>query len=168
MLSERNTEGMEILYDNFASVLYGVILKIVREENSADELLQETLLKIKKDSIQFDPVKYNLYAWIINICRNLIIDKLRSKDFTDQNKNLTRPLSVNIAESNSSFDPELVDAREKVRKLEPEFRQIIDLLYFQGLTQSEAAEKLNIPLGTVKTRSRAALQRLSDHFDSMK
>jgi RNA polymerase sigma-70 factor (ECF subfamily) len=105
---------------------------------------------------------------MVNVCRNLAIDKVRSKEFVNQNKNQSLDKAVSISDQKNSYDPDLIGVRDVVRKLDPEYKQIIDLLYFEGYSQSEAAEKLNIPLGTVKTRSRAAIQRLRNFFDPQK
>lgn len=166
LLSTRDKRGVELLYDNFSSVFYGVILRIVRNDEIAEALLQEALLQIVDNSSRFDPSKSRLFTWMVNICRNLAIQKIRSEEFIGQNKNQSQSVSVSVVEGKSSYDPDLTDTREIIKKLEPEYRQIIDQLFFEGLSQPEAAGKLNIPLGTVKTRSRAAMQRLRDHFDS--
>jgi RNA polymerase sigma-70 factor (ECF subfamily) len=170
MLSERNTEGMEILYDNYSSALYGVIHRIVQNEKIAEDVLQETFLKIWNNFKQYDPAKGRLFTWMVNVARNMAIDKVRSKEFSQNQKN--RPLSDTVSfvdfDNQATYNPETIGLKEMVRKLEPEYRQIIDLLFFGGYTQSEAAEKLNIPLGTVKTRSRAAIMKLRMQFEKEK
>lgn len=165
LLAGREKQGIEILYDNYSAALYGVIQRIVVSDEIAEEVLQETFLKIWNNFAQYDPSKGRLFTWMVNICRNLAIDKVRSKDFVNQNKNQSIDNAVSLSDHKTSFDPDLIGVRDIVKKLEPEYRQIIDLLYFKGYSQSEAAEKLNIPLGTVKTRSRAAIQRLRVYFD---
>ena len=170
MLSERNTEGMEILYDNYSSALYGVIHRIIQDDEIAEDVLQETFLKIWNNFNQYDPGKGRLFTWMVNIARNMAIDKVRSKEFSQIRKN--RPLSDSVSfgdfDNQATYNPETIGLKEMVRKLEPEYRQIIDLLFFGGYTQSEAAEKLNIPLGTVKTRSRAAILKLRMQFEKEK
>lgn len=165
LLAAREKQGIEILYDNYSAALYGVIQRIVVSDEIAEEVLQETFLKIWNNFAQYDSSKGRLFTWMVNICRNLAIDKVRSKDFVNQNKNQSIDNAVSLSDHKTSFDPDLIGVRDIVKKLEPEYRQIIDLLYFKGYSQSEAAEKLNIPLGTVKTRSRAAIQRLRVYFD---
>lgn len=169
MLSERNTEGIEILYDNYASALYGVINRIVQRDEISEDVLQETFLKIWNNFSQYDPSKGRLFTWMINIARNLAIDKVRSKEFSQNQKN--HPLSDSVSNTDfqkqPAFNPETIGLKEMVNKLESEYRQIIDLLFFGGYTQNEAAEKLNIPLGTVKTRSRAAIMKLRQQFESV-
>jgi RNA polymerase sigma-70 factor (ECF subfamily) len=167
MLSERNTEGLEILYDNYSSALYGVINRIIQNDEIAEDVLQETFLKIWNNFSQYDSGKGRLFTWIVNIARNMSIDKVRSKDFSQNQKNhsLTHFVSSMDFDSQPAYNPETIGLKEMVRKLEPEYRQIIDILFFGGYSQTEAAEKLNIPLGTVKTRSRAALMKLRMQFE---
>ncbi len=166
MLADREVKALEILYDNYSAAMYGVIRRIVQNDALAEDLLQESFVKIWNNFIQYDQSKGRLFTWMINICRNLSIDKVRSKDFTNQNKNQTIEKTVSIEHSliTVSFNPDTIDIKEIVKKLDSEYRKIIDLLFFEGYSQSEAAEKLNIPLGTVKTRSRAALQKLKAIF----
>lgn len=165
LLVLKEKRGIEILYDNYSAALYGVIQRIVGNDEIAEEVLQETFLKIWNNFGQYDSAKGRLFTWMVNICRNLSIDKVRSKEFVNQSKNQSIDNVVSLLDYKSSYDPDLIGVRDIVKKLEPEYRLIIDLLFFQGYSQSEAAEKLNIPLGTVKTRSRAAIQRLRNYFD---
>ncbi len=166
MLAERQEKSLEILYDNYSAAMYGVIHRIVQNDALAEDLLQDAFVKIWNNFLQYDSSKGRLFTWMINICRNLSIDKVRSKDFTNQNKNQDIEKIVSFEETltTASYNPDTIGIKEIVRKLDPEYRKIIDLLFFEGYSQSEAAEKLNIPLGTVKTRSRAALQKLKTLF----
>ena len=140
MLSERRTEGMEILYDNYASALFGVISRIVRHDEIAEDVLQETFLKIWNNFKQYDPSKGRLFTWMINIARNMAIDKVRSKEFSQNLKN--HPLPDNVSnvdfEKQSAFNPETIGIKEMVSKLEPEYRQIIDLLFYGGYNRKRS------------------------------
>ena len=165
MLADREAKSLEILYDNYSAAMYGVIHRIVKDDAIAEDLLQEAFLKIWNNFLQYDAAKGRLFTWMINICRNLSIDKVRSKDFTNQYKNQTIEKTVSFENAlTTNYNPDIIGIKEIVNKLNPEYRKIIDLLFFEGFSQSEAAEKLNIPLGTVKTRSRAALQKLKSIF----
>ena len=155
-----------MLYDNYSSALFGVIHRIVRREDVAEEILQATFLKIRDNFAQYDAVKGRLFTWVLNLGRSLAIEKTRSKDFINLSKFQTVDNGSFIPDPKLAYDPDLIGIREIVRKLEPEYRQIIDLLFFEGYSQSEVAEKLSIPLGTVKTRSRAAITRLRNFFDA--
>ena len=168
MLAGRETEGMEILYDNYSSALYGVIHRIVQTDEVAEDVLQETFLKIWNNFSQYDAAKGRLFTWMVNIARNMAIDKVRSKEFSQKSQNRKLDDNVSFVESanQASYNPDTIGIREMVQKLEPEHRKIIDLLFFGGYTQSETAEKLGIPLGTVKTRSRAAILKMREQFDN--
>jgi RNA polymerase sigma factor (sigma-70 family) len=166
-LANRESRGLEILYDNYSAAMYGVIQRIIQDDHLAEDLLQEAFIKIWYNFVQYDAGKGRLFTWMINICRNLAIDKLRSKDFVNQNKNQQIENSVsNISfYTTSSYNPDTIGLKEIVKQLDPDYRTIIDLLFFEGYSQAEAAEKLNIPLGTVKTRSRAAILKLRMLFN---
>ena len=87
LLANRNMKGMEILYDNYSSALYGVIFRIIQKDEIAEDVLQDTFLKIWNNFPQYDAAKGRLFTWMINIGRNQAIDKVRSKDFVNQSKN---------------------------------------------------------------------------------
>jgi RNA polymerase sigma factor (sigma-70 family) len=170
LLKDRNQKGVEILYDNYSSALYGVILRIVLNEELAEDVLQEAFVKIWNSFPQFDTAKGKLFTWIVNIARNLAIDKVRSRDFINSSKNqdIDKIASFVEMENQENYNPELIGLKEMVNKLIPDQKKIIDLLYFGGYTQAEVAEELNIPLGTVKTRARMALINLREMFDVVK
>lgn len=153
---------MSLFYDKYHAALYGVILRIVRREDEAEDVLQESLVKIWHSFHSYDASKGRLFTWVLNVCRNLAIDKIRSRSYRVGNR--TQPLEDSPAERTpaaATFRPDHIGLQEITRQLNPDQRQIIDLLYFGGYTQSEVAEELELPLGTVKTRARAALKLLS-------
>jgi RNA polymerase sigma-70 factor (ECF subfamily) len=162
MLANRNEAGLGILYDNYGAAMYGVIYRIVGDHHQAEDLLQEAFVKIWNNFQQYDVARGRLFTWMINICRNLSIDKTRSKDFSNRKKNLSGDDIVSMMDSESSFsyNPDVIGIKEIAQRLDSEYLVIIEMLYFRGYTQAEAADELNIPLGTVKTRSRAAILKL--------
>lgn len=157
---------MEILYDNYSSALYGVIFKTIRKDEIAEDVMQDTFLKIWNNFPQYDSSKGRLFTWMVSIARNQAIDKVRSKDFVNQTKNQSIDNAVSFIDlnTNTSYNPDTIGLKEMVRKLDVEYKQIIDLLFFEDYSQTEAAEKLGIPLGTIKTRSRAAIMKLREQF----
>ncbi len=161
---------MGILYDNYSAALYGVISRIVQNDEMSEDVLQDAFLKIWNNFSQYDSTKGRLFTWMVNIARNQAIDKVRSKDFVNQGKNQSLDKIVSFVDLNksSSYNPDTIGLKEMVNKLETEYKQIIDLIFFEGYSQSEAAEKLSIPLGTIKTRSRAAISKLRQQFESVK
>lgn len=154
------------MYDKYSAFLYGIIVRIVHSEETAEDVMQEVFVKIWKNIGSFDPAKAKLVTWIGNIARNLAIDKIRSKDYKNSLQNHDIEDYVNIIEESpsSAFNPEHIGVKEMLEKLTPEHRVLIDMVYFQGYTQAEVSVKLGIPLGTVKTRIRSALINLRNIY----
>ena len=169
ILALRNKEriGSEALYDMYSSSLYGIIYRIVQHEEIAEDLLQETFLKIWNSFSYFDSEKGRLFTWMVNIARNLSIDKIRSKDFRNNSKNQDIENTVNFIDEQKStvINPKTLGVRELVEQLRPEQKSILDLVYFRGYTHVEVADELGIPLGTVKTRLRTAIITLRKFFN---
>ena len=161
-LYKKDKLAFSYLYDNYASALYGVIFRIVQDEETAADVMQETFVKIWGNFSQYDKTKGKLFTWLVNVARNLAIDTTRSKSFKNQNKNLELDKVVGYIDSHksTSFNPDQIGLKALLEKLRPEQQAIIDLAYFKGYTQIEIAEALNIPLGTVKTRMRMAIMQL--------
>jgi len=110
---------------------------------------------------QYNQEKGRLFTWIINIARHAAIDKIRSKEFRVGSKERSIEVSpVSQLPSGYEVRPDDIGIKDLMNKLNPDQRKIIDMMYFDGYTQSEVAEELAIPLGTVKTRTRAAMKFL--------
>ncbi|RYG16603.1 MAG: RNA polymerase sigma factor, partial [Chitinophagaceae bacterium] len=111
--------------------------------------------------------KGRLFTWMMNIARNLSIDKLRSKDFKNANKNQDIENNVSFIDEQKkvSFNADTLGLKELVVNLKPDFKDVLDMVYFKGYTHVEAAEELNLPLGTVKTRVRMAILELRKKFN---
>ena len=166
-LRNREKIAVEALYDMYSSSLYGVISRIITDTAIAEDILQETFVKIWHSFSSYSAEKGRLFTWMVNIARNLAIDKIRSKDFKNQNKN--REIENNVAfideQRSIAYKPDLVGVKDLVQTLKPDQQSIIDLVYFKGYTHVEAAEELGIPLGTIKTRLRMGIQELRKHFN---
>lgn len=169
VLALRNREkiAIEALYDMYSSSLYGVISRIITETATAEDLLQETFVKIWHSFSAYSAEKGRLFTWMVNIARNLAIDKVRSKDFKNQNKNQDIENNVTFVDEqkNTVYNPELLGIKDLVGKLKPDQKAIVELVYFKGYTHVEAADELGIPLGTIKTRLRMAIMQLRTHFN---
>ena len=166
-LGNREKIAIEALYDMYSSSLFGVISRIVIDEPTAEDVLQETFIKIWNSFTSYSSEKGRLFTWMVNIARNLSIDKIRSKDFKNQNKNQELENNVTFIDEqrNTVYKPELLGLKDLVGQLKPDQKSIVDLIYFKGYTHVEAAEELDIPLGTIKTRLRMAIQQLRKHFN---
>ncbi|MBL4674777.1 MAG: sigma-70 family RNA polymerase sigma factor [Mucilaginibacter sp.] len=158
-IKEKTELGAKALYDMYSGSLMGVISRIVPDQLMAEDILQELFLKIWNSFDKYDAAKGRLFTWMVNLARNISIDTLRKKDFRQQ------AMHVDIADYGSelvqallNFDPaDLKLVRTAVVNMPEKERQVLELIYFKGFTHTEVAEALQMPLGTVKTRCRAAL-----------
>lgn len=151
----------------YSASLYGIISRIIADTPTAEDVLQETFVKIWHSFSSYSNEKGRLFTWMVNIARNLAIDKIRSKDFKNQNKNQELENNVTFIDEqkNTVYKPELLDIKKLVDTLKPEQKSILDLVYFKGYTHVEAADELGVPLGTIKTRLRMAIMQLRKHFN---
>ena len=165
-LKSRSQKAYSVLYDNYAPTLLAIICKVVNDGAEAENLLQDTFVKAWKHIDSYDAGKGRLFTWLLNIARNTAINFLRSQrtnqatdiqtlaDGVDTDRNaITEALNVSH-----------IGIADTIARLEPKFRQVIDLIYFEGYTQQEVADRLAMPLGTVKTRTRLALHQLKGLF----
>lgn len=166
LLQSKDERGFSILYDNYSSALYGVVLKIVHSEEIAADVIQDSFVKIWKNIEAYNRTKGTLFTWILNVARNTAIDRIRSQEFQNSQRNQDLDTSINsIANQESSqFDIDAIGIKKVVENLRPEYQQMIELLYFQGYTQAEVSDEFGIPLGTVKTRVKAAIIQLRQYF----
>lgn len=166
-LKAQDTLAIRALYDMYSGALLGVISRIIPQTEVAEDLLQETFIKIWNSAGSYDNSKGRLFTWMMNIARNLSIDKLRSKDFRNAGKNQDIENNVDFIDSQKeiTFNADLLGIKDMVTALKPEFNDVLDMVYFKGYTHVEAAEELNLPLGTVKTRIRMAIMELRKNFN---
>ncbi len=166
-LQRHEKMAAEVLYDMYSASLYGVIVRIVIDTAVAEDILQESFVKIWQSFSSYSPEKGRLFTWMVNIARNLSIDKIRSKDFKNQTKNQELENNVTFIDeqNNTVYKPELLGIKDLVQKLKPEQKLILDLVYFKGYTHVEAAKELGLPLGTIKTRLRMAIKQLRKSFN---
>ena len=153
--------AFERLYDAYSSALYGVNLSILGNKDAAQDAVQEAFVKICKSIHAFDPKKGSFFTWILNINRNTSIDAYR--------KTAKQPKMIVIEKENINdhWTEQKTDNVGLIDLLNilPEKQQvIIEYIYFKGFTQKETAEALDIPIGTVKTRTRKALSILKNLF----
>ena len=162
LLQRRDQTAFAYLYDNYSSALNGVIARMVDDSQLAEDILQETFVKIWNNFGQYDAAKGRLFTWMINITRNLTIDTLRSKGYKKQQKISQDEnfVSSNQDKNFSTAKFDTIGIRKQVQNLKPDQKIIIDLAYFGGYTQEEISKEMRIPLGTVKTRMRTAIIEL--------
>ncbi len=161
-LIAKDKTALEYLYDHYSGALNGVILRIVGNEDVAEEVLQDAFFKFWERIEMYDRKKGTLFTWMLAISRNLALDKLRSKNFKKSKKTDDIENSVSTSDSRHFTEQKIenIGVKDILKDLNEDQKFIIEMLYFQGYTQSELAEEHGIPLGTVKTRLRAAILKL--------
>lgn len=160
LLQHNDERAIELLYDDYAAALYGVVFRIVLSEEIAQDVLQESFVKIWKSGQQYHSSKGTLFTWILNICRNTAIDATRSKHYRRNGKIQTLDQIVGKKEPSATLNVNTLGLLKHVNSLEEKYRVIIELIYLQGHTQKEVTEILKIPLGTVKSRLKIGLREL--------
>lgn len=160
-LMSHSRKAYSDLYDRYGTSLLGVILRIVQEQEVAEDLLQETFIKIWKNIHRYDPAKGRLFTWLLKIARHTALDYVRFHHQFDPLEN-----AFNLEEL-ITLDINQIGLRETVLAvLEAHHQPIIDLIYFQGYTHQDVANHLELPLGTVKTRVRLAMIELRNRFST--
>jgi RNA polymerase sigma-70 factor (ECF subfamily) len=153
------------VYDRYASILLGLLLRILRSRPEAEDVLQEVFLQVWRRAKDFDESRGRAFTWLVTLARSRAIDRLRSLDSRD------RAATAAAAEPSEEIGDASVDAvraeqseivRGALAQLSEEQRTTLLLAYEEGLTQTEIAARLKQPLGTVKTRTRAALAHLAE------
>jgi RNA polymerase sigma-70 factor, ECF subfamily len=168
LLHKGDTRGIDLIYEKYADALYGVIQKIINNEHDAEDVLQTSLVKIWKNGATYDSNKGRLFTWMLNICRNTALDKIKSKGSRNEKSNRDIDIATNYIDSkqNENLNIETLDIKKQVNQLPADQKTLIDLMYFKGHTQAEIAEIVDIPLGTVKTKLRSAILSLRTIFNA--
>lgn len=161
-LKNMDRGAMTSLYRMYSDSLYRVISTIVLIEEVAQDLLQETFIKIWKSFNQYDSRKGRLYTWMARMARNISIDYLRSVNH--RNYTISEDLSEHTEYIDHtrqfSYDPELIGVRDMTRVLNTDQKNALDLVYFKGYTHVQAAEELDITVGILRSRLQSSISEL--------
>jgi len=165
-LQEHDNKAYQYLYLNYRGALYNVILQLIPDRETASDVLQEVFATVWQKIGLYDKSKGRLFSWLVRLTRNAAINKLRSKVYKSQQKNETLDNYVHSIEQGMTAynDINKIGLRQQVHKLKEDYKNVIELSFYSGLTQQEIAKVLQIPLGTVKTRLRNALIELRKQF----
>jgi RNA polymerase sigma-70 factor (ECF subfamily) len=166
-ITARDQEAMLGLYRRYADLIYSIVYRVLNDSAAAEECVQDAFLKVWQNAAQFDAGRGPLIAWLIGIARNLAIDRLRQQV---RRQRSGPEQALNDGDEGLALDVlndwqsrERANAlRLSLQTLPPEQIQVLELAYFGGMSQSEIADYLSIPLGTVKTRMRLGMQKLKD------
>jgi RNA polymerase sigma-70 factor (ECF subfamily) len=173
-ISKHNSEAFSQLYDRHAAAVYQLILRIVREPAVADELLQDTFYSIWQKANQYEQ-RGSVAAWLHRVARNRCLDELRKRKSRPQSANLSETENRTILNTKPDRKPQIEEMvagkwmhqqlHVALEELPREQRDCIHLAYFKGMSQRQIADHLSIPLGTVKTRIRLAVEKLENLLD---
>lgn len=164
LLERGDKKAITLLYENYADSLYGVIQKIISDEDTAQDVLQETFVKIWRYAKKYDSSKAKLFTWLYRIAYNTAIDKVRSlKNKT--NKEVQIETSTVYKITTNQLNDDVLDIQKHLSTLEEKYQIVINALFFEGMTQQEASEELNIPLGTIKSRLKIGLRELKKIYN---
>ena len=167
-LKNKQHNAYEYLYDNYSEALYGVIHKVLNDDEQANDILQDTIVTIWQKIDSYNPEKGTLFTWMLNIARNKAIDEFRKnkrnpKISIDELSVHTLDMqNVNNLEVNAT---DVIGLKKIVNGLKPDLRQMIDMHYFNGMTHQEITDATQMPLGTVKTKIRTAMMQLKSIFE---
>jgi RNA polymerase sigma-70 factor, ECF subfamily len=165
-LQRRDPQALAELYDRYGRLVYSLILRVVHDAGIAEDLVQETFLRVWNRVQGFDAERGAIAPWLLAVARNRAIDYLRSAGGRERNalefEETGHPSLYVDMEQDLLISDNARVVKAAIEKLSPQQRQVIELAYFEGLSQTEMAERMNQPLGTVKTWVRAALKNLRD------
>ncbi|WP_299227196.1 RNA polymerase sigma factor [uncultured Psychroserpens sp.] len=164
LLANGDKQAINLLYENYADSLYGVILKVTINEEIAQDALQETFVKVWKNAKKYDSKKAKLFTWLYRIAKNTAIDKLRSFNNRFEKEVQIDNSNVYILPT-GSLNQDVLDLKSHVARLDEKYQIVLKALFFEGMTQQEASEELDIPLGTIKSRLKIGLRELKKVYD---
>jgi RNA polymerase sigma factor (sigma-70 family) len=165
LLKQSDKHAFAYLYDNYSGALHTVLLQIIPDRMLCSDTLQEVFVKIWRQIGQYDTEKGRLFTWMYNIARNAAIDVIRSKSWRNAGNTIEFDSASQVASYTTTPSTDAVGIMRLVATLKPDQRAVVELSYAQGYTQEEIGKMLNIPIGTVKTRMRAALLALRNKFN---
>lgn len=156
--------AMVMLYERYVNLVYSVAVRVLSDNLAAEDATQDTFMKAWQNASQFNDQRGTVIAWLVGIARNVAIDKLRQSNrqvaIVEQSSEDEDALEL-FNSPQAWYDKERFDAlRFAVQSLPPEQRAVIELSYYGGMSGSEIADYLSLPLGTIKTRLRLGMQKL--------
>jgi len=164
LLQNGDKKAISLLYEHYSGALLSVIKKVIKDNDVAHDVLQESFIKVWKKGKTYDPSKAKLFTWLYRIFYNSAIDKVRAL------KNKTTK-EVQIEDFNvyklttNSLNQDTLDIKKHLSSLELKYQVVLNALFFEGMTQQEACEALNIPLGTIKSRLKIGLRELKKIYN---
>jgi RNA polymerase sigma-70 factor (ECF subfamily) len=165
-VAKQDRDAFSQLYDRFSTLVFTLAMRMLKARSDAEDLLQEVFVQVWRQAQSYSAERGSPEAWIINIARSRAIDKIRSirrmqKSFVLTDDPAQAESSDNVESSAAESETRLA-MNSALANLPDTQRKVLELAYFDGLTQSEIADRLAEPLGTVKTRMRSGIQKLRE------
>jgi RNA polymerase sigma-70 factor, ECF subfamily len=161
---ERHPEALAALYDRHAPALLALARRILDGSPDAEDVVQEVFVHVWNQAARYDPSRSSFSTWLMLITRSRAIDRLRNRKVVERTHEASHAVPAEHASPEGAEAVLMRERRERVRRemesLPPEQRQVIEMAFYQGLTQSEIAAQADLPLGTVKTRTLLAMKKL--------
>jgi len=167
-LQRRDPQALAELYDRYGRMIYGLVLRVVKDAGTAEDLVQETFLRVWNRFSGFDCERGSVGPWLAAVARNRAIDYLRGHGRRVQSSvefNETEHPSLFVSLPADMLKTEIVGGvRKALGRLNTNQREAIELAYYEGMSQSEIAERMGQPLGTIKTWMRRAMQQMREEL----
>ncbi|HEU0167286.1 MAG TPA: sigma-70 family RNA polymerase sigma factor [Chloroflexota bacterium] len=169
-VAQGDSDALAQLFRRYAGAVYSLAYRMLNDREGAEDLLNEVFVRVWRQAPSFDSHRGKFSTWLMSVARNLGIDELRSRRARPQRADPLSPddPDMDLVDEREDVERDVWQAerrrliRQALRELPPAQRQALELAYFEGLTQTEIAERLGDPLGTVKTRVRLGLHKLRD------
>jgi RNA polymerase sigma-70 factor (ECF subfamily) len=166
LIRARDEKGLAFLYDNYANATLGIIVRIIYSREHAEEILQQTFLKVWTKIESYDPNRSTFFTWLARIARNTAIDHKRLKKY--ENNNMTESLDINWNGHHTSDDFSGIDVEKITNSMDKKYKEVLDCVYLLGHSHIEASELLELPIGTVKSRLRKSISIMRESLKNEK
>ncbi len=168
LIAEKDQSALSMFYDNRSKLIYSLVFNIVKSVPDAEEVTEDVFFKVWQKADTYDKSKGSVLAWLVTIARRMALDRTRSKHYKHQQSDVTMEEAFVHSEAGTAYvtNPgDKTDVNRALENLDNSHRELIDLSYYQGMSQTQIADQLDMPLGTVKSRMRSALKQLRQVFD---
>lgn len=159
-LADGDAQALAEFYDAHAALAYGLASRVLRDRSDAEDVVQEAFVQVWRQAARYDPLRGSPQAWLCAIVRTRALDRLRRR--------IARREAGEAPAAGGAGPPDhegRLAIRKALQALSPEQRQALELAYYEGLTQTEIARRLDTPLGTIKTRIRTGMMRLREELE---
>jgi RNA polymerase sigma-70 factor (ECF subfamily) len=163
-------DGVAALYDRYAGVAYGLAYRITNDATAAEDVVQDAFVSVWKQAQRFDPERGQVRSWLLTIVHHRAVDVVRRRANRPERALPDGPdafiATHGRPEEIAEWTLEAEAVREAVSRVPEDQRQTIEMAYFLGMTHAEIAEKMGVPLGTVKSRLRIGLEKMRDYLQT--